>query len=915
MPSFCFAKKDDDNYVRGVWVSTVSNLDFPSKSGLSEKQLKKELNSVVATCVSLKLNTVFFQVRPTADALYKSDIFPWSKVISGTQGKEPDNGFDPFRYLSKLCDKNNLSLHAWINPYRVCKIEDLPSLSNDNPAVKHPEYTVSCSDGNVYFNPALKDVRKLIVDGVLEILDNYDIDGIHFDDYFYPYGVSDYPDSEDYLKYGSDFTTVGDFRRNNVNLLVKEVSAKVRAHKSGAVFGISPFGIWDNKKDNPNGSDTSGMSSFNQIYADSRLWVVERWVDYICPQVYWSFENSAAPFEAVVRWWDDLCKKADVDLYIGHAVYKLGSNEKGFSDANQIEKQLALCSSLDSVDGSVFFRYKNLADNLLGCNKIINSDYKDEQKFNIIDVPETPPVKAEKLHITSPQNGYTTTDTYCSVSGYTDPTLKLTVNGNNVNLTDNGYFSVYLPLEQGRNNFVFSNGEETKSVTIKREPVKNLLPDCFYEKSAFPIGESVFSPMQVITLSVKALPSVKAYAVVGDDILSLEESVVSDTQSVYSVDVLLPDIVFEKEMFYGEVSFYAIKDGVRYDYNDKSRISVSNDIGTRYTSDECYVYDSVYGGSMMDNYQLHKGSVLNACSYSCDHYQTKSGKWVSAQNVVDSFTKSKADIKKNNYQKLKFISDSAFESYAFVDDFGILHIELYDVLNGKAKSSDALGCLLLKNGNNYEMIIKDDKAMINGFCLERTDHNTLNIYVYKSDNGVKGKKIVIDPGHGGSDCGALGPMGEGAPTESDLNLSMSILIANKLAQMGADVRLLRSEDVAVPLNDRPSLAREKEPDLFLSVHHNSLGYSSDFNKSSGPIVFYSRETALDITKRLAESLGCEYRKQSLNVCRDYRYPCVLIECGFVCNPDEYELLLTNSFKEPFSNNIVTTICSYFNKNS
>ena len=352
MSCFCLPTKAVST-MRGVWVGTVGNLDFPSSQGLSYKELKSELDGIVQTCIDLGINTVFFQVRPGADSLYNSSVFPWSSVLSGTQGKAPDNNFDPLKYIIDACHKNSIQLHAWINPYRVCKSEILDSVSASNPAKTNPEYTVLCSDGYVYFNPALKDVRDLVKNGVEEILKNYDVDGIHFDDYFYPYNVADYHDADDYKKYGSKFDNIEDFRRNNVNTLVKEVYQLV--HRYNSVFGISPFGIWDNMADNPEGSDTNGLSSYSDIYADSKKWIENGWVDYICPQVYWSQRDKDAPFETIVKWWDGVCENTDVDLYIGHALYKLGGGYDGFDSADEIKKQLDICNNYKNVKGSVFF--------------------------------------------------------------------------------------------------------------------------------------------------------------------------------------------------------------------------------------------------------------------------------------------------------------------------------------------------------------------------------------------------------------------------------------------------------------------------------------------------------------------------------------------------------------------------------
>ena len=198
--------------MRGVWVSTVYNLDFPSRKSMSASELKAEIDNIVDDCASMGFNAVILQVRPCADALYPSAIYPWSAVLSGTQGVAPDGGFDPLAYWIEKCHSTGIELHAWINPYRVTKGKDaeFAALSPQNPAVLHPEWVVKHSDGNYYLNPGIAEVRELVTDGVREIIDNYNVDGIHMDDYFYP--GSEFEDADTFAVYGNGFTDIGDWR-------------------------------------------------------------------------------------------------------------------------------------------------------------------------------------------------------------------------------------------------------------------------------------------------------------------------------------------------------------------------------------------------------------------------------------------------------------------------------------------------------------------------------------------------------------------------------------------------------------------------------------------------------------------------------------------------------------------------------
>lgn len=334
---------------RGIWVAELG-IDFPTTTGAVAQ--KQEILKIIENVKNAGLNTIFFQVRPMADALYKSDVFPWSKYLTGTQGKDP--GYDPLAYLIDEAHKSNIAIQAWINPYRVSAKSDYNLLSANNPARLHPEWTITYKDSAknqdwIWFNPGLPEVRNLITQGVSEIVKNYNIDGIHFDDYFYPYSCSFFEQSG-----------IDDFRRNNVNLLVKQVHDEIKLVNGNTQFGISPFGIWATKDVMPDGTATSGMSSYSALFADSKLWVTNHWVDYICPQVYWGFNQPNKPnYNVIVDWWSDLCSKSGVALYIGHRsdIVTGGVNYWSNGSINQVQ----YAKSKSAYKGSVYFSYNKLS--------------------------------------------------------------------------------------------------------------------------------------------------------------------------------------------------------------------------------------------------------------------------------------------------------------------------------------------------------------------------------------------------------------------------------------------------------------------------------------------------------------------------------------------------------------------------
>ena len=371
-----YAAQPAQDGMRGVWVATVANIDYPSRQGLTADELKSEADTILDNIAAMGLNTVFFQVRPSADALYQSDIFPWSCYVSGTAGQAPDQDFDVLSYWVEAAHSRGLQLHAWINPYRITRSgqEELDALPETSPARQHPEWVVEY-DGNYYFNPGLPAVQQLVVDGAAEIVRNYDVDGIHLDDYFYP--GTDFNDAAAYERYGADFDDIDDWRRDNVNDLIATLDETLHAINLELAFGVSPAGIWDNKADNPKGSETNGRSSYREIYCDSVEWIKRGTVDYICPQLYWSIGYEIADFEVLVDWWQDVISTSDVALYIGIGAYRAAEAEPGdiWYGTAELERQLEMLDNSIDIQGEVFFSYSSLMD-VQGCSDFLAAHYE-----------------------------------------------------------------------------------------------------------------------------------------------------------------------------------------------------------------------------------------------------------------------------------------------------------------------------------------------------------------------------------------------------------------------------------------------------------------------------------------------------------------------------------------------------------
>ncbi|MET7606773.1 family 10 glycosylhydrolase [Streptomyces avermitilis] len=363
--------------LRGMWLATVANRDWPSRAGLTPAEQRAELLAHLDTAVRRRLNAVFFQVRPTADALWPSPYEPWSQYLTGTQGKDP--GWDPLGTAVAEAHARGLELHAWFNPYRIANHTDPTRLVASHPARLHPDWAVPYG-GKLYYNPGLPEVRAFVQDAMLDAVRRYQVDGVHFDDYFYPYPVAGqtFDDDAAYAAHGAGFPDRASWRRHNIDRLVTETAARVRKVRPAARFGISPFGVWRNAATDPLGSDTrAGVQTYDDLYADTRTWVRERWIDYICPQVYWNIGFAAADYAKLVPWWAAVAKGTGVRLYVGEALYKAGdpAQPAAWQDPVELSRHLTLAKQYPQVRGHVFFSAKEAAADRIGALARVVADH------------------------------------------------------------------------------------------------------------------------------------------------------------------------------------------------------------------------------------------------------------------------------------------------------------------------------------------------------------------------------------------------------------------------------------------------------------------------------------------------------------------------------------------------------------
>ncbi|MFB6517964.1 glycoside hydrolase family 10 protein [Streptomyces sp. NPDC056401] len=347
---------------RGMWVASVQNVDWPSQSGLSAREQRAELLGLLDTAVARRLNAVILQVRPTADAMWPSAREPWSQWLTGEQGVDP--GWDPLGTAVAEAHARGLELHAWFNPYRVANHTDRSLLVPGHPARRNPGWTVPYG-GKLYYNPGLPEVRRFVQDAMLDAVARYPLDGVHWDDYFYPYPVEgrDFDDDAAYEQYGRAFATRAAWRRNNTDTLVREMSERLRALRPATRFGISPFAVWRNSDRDPLGSPTqAGIGTYDDLYADTRKWVREGWIDYIVPQAYWQIGHPAADYAAIVPWWARTVAGTRVQLYVGEALYRCDaqSSTAAWRDPRELSRHLRFAAGYPEVRGHAYFSAKQV---------------------------------------------------------------------------------------------------------------------------------------------------------------------------------------------------------------------------------------------------------------------------------------------------------------------------------------------------------------------------------------------------------------------------------------------------------------------------------------------------------------------------------------------------------------------------
>lgn len=375
----CVRAQTPDRELRGVWMASVLNIDYPQNATPSAATLRADFDSQLYRLRQSGINVIYLQVRPAGDALYKSRLAPWSKWLTGEQGKPPVSGFDPLAHAIEAAHKVGVEIHAWVNPYRAAMSTDISQLAPSHLYFQHPDWVHTYGD-RMYLDPGIPAVREHLGQVIDELVKGYDLDGVHFDDYFYPYprAGEPFPDSLTFATYGGS-QRLPDWRRSNVNIFVSETHRRIKAAKPWVQFGVSPFGVWRNLSQDPvAGSATrASVSSYDDLYGDALGWARSGTVDYLLPQLYWSMDFAPASHRVLADWWAKHTPE-NVGLLVGHAAYKVNDNaaDSVWYDPAEIPRQIANTRRVNRLSGSVYFSTKSLLYGPAGLQQSLRQAYQ-----------------------------------------------------------------------------------------------------------------------------------------------------------------------------------------------------------------------------------------------------------------------------------------------------------------------------------------------------------------------------------------------------------------------------------------------------------------------------------------------------------------------------------------------------------
>lgn len=946
--------------MRGLWVTTAYNLDWPSRRDLSNAEIRREVDVILDRSAAQGINAIFLQVRPTADAFHRSEIFPWSHLLTGTQGQAPADGFDPLEYWITQAHARGMEVHAWLNPYRITfpnqNITDPAMLSANHPGRLRPYLTIAYRT-SLFFDPGNPAARQLIIDGVEELLLNYDLDGIHLDDYFYP--SRNFPDQATFARYGGG-QDLHEWRRENVNDLVRGLQSIVRETSPNARFGISPTAIWKNDTTHELGSATRGMESFHAAYADTRRWVTEGWVDYIVPQIYWFTGFEIACYEVVLSWWEDVVRGTDVDLYIGHAVYREVENRANWE--GEIVRQLERNAASDVVSGSIFFRARHMDS---GVGAQIAEFY--QQNTDVVTAftppvevaPDTPAVQMDRLLVVQPRANFpalnNASNFYFFGSGV--PGVPIYVNGQLItNRTEEGFFSVFLPVSHGQNTFTFrQEGQPDVVRTLTNNPPAPAQQPPTMSQAAvtnpFPAADEWARVGTTLTLSANAPAGATVTAEIAGQTIALTQvnpALTSTATRIVSARftgsfTLNTSAPADAIVDIGRPVYSMTWNGITRTATAGGQIrqlGLEAPFFAEITAANPWMFPgaTTTGGS---HWTLQRGQQDRVAAISGSWTRLASGGWVESANL-----RTFRDTNLLPPNVLGFMSEGRYVVGDFEDAIVWqvpFHPAVYAEFDGRelivALGMQSVAPPIFYNPN--EMIFSDMRiGQHNGapayFMTLREGANLEGFYTQYSNGQLAlilrrrrpltpgnypfdGFTFVLDAGHGGRDPGAVGPMGA-AMTEAMLVLTHARMLRDRLEMLGAEVVMVRDTDVFYELADRVNISRTAKPDMFISLHTNATAETTNATNIHGLTVWYRNPNSRPAARLFMNSMRyvnpITNRSNNPNqanffVCRPVWSPSILLEASFTNNIQDFSWMINPQAQVDYAWGIVNALLRYY----
>ncbi len=914
------------DYVKGAWVATVANINFPSKVGLSADQLKSEIDTIMNNMVSWGLNTVYFQVRPSGDALYPSQYYPSSYYVVKNQGDALP--LDILEYAIQAAHSRGLEFHAWINPYRVTNASSiqLSDLASSNPAVANPDWVLT--DGQKYYlNPGLPQVRKHILDGVMEIVRNYDVDGIHFDDYFYPDVTSSWDDSAAYAAYGNGLS-LSDWRRSNNDALIKDVYSAIKTYDSSVSFGISPAAVWALSDYEEGGVDVkAAYQTYSQAFADTKKWVENEWLDYICPQVYFQMNHSTAPFKPIVDWWNDLVANTDVSLYIGIGAYRCADTD-AYKTGTEIPAQLDYLDTKKNVSGAVFYSYGSLLSNFAGVGDQVRERYYKE--------PISKTLQFNQSSITVDSSFRTT-----YVVGVSDPNYPLYADGNLVERTPEGYFSYKVTLSGTKTVVRFTHKDQSVDYEITRTSSSTGSGN---DMQSFGFVNGSFTPSYDVADKSGVQISFSCVAPAGSEVKvqigSYRVDLTTATQdpgnkylkATYTGTLTLPQIDGNKNATLGYPIFYATRGSESASYAPGCLVEVINDplsYAMEVISDKSDIRPNLEVDPTL-YYIATEGAKVHIVSKADGTVKLTNGMYLSTEDVSPlkkTFGAAKVNSAALNVTKKYTVlslnmTECAFHTVWMDSDY--VEVTLYN-LSGEIPSF-SLG------QNPLFSAVTVDRIDSSTVRITLTYKNAMHIYGYycnfdgttlyvnfrnpvtlsAGSQPLSGVVVSLDPGHS-QNVGAVRQHNGKDVYEADLNLKLSLKTAEKLRAMGATVVLTHQGEQTYSLDELIVQYRALSPDANVSIHFNTAE-----SLATGTETFWcygnSQLLGEKVLSTFTQQTGFRYRKNACDyykVSRLCEFPSILFETAFMSNPGDLAYFMDDSNMDFAAQCIANGILAFF----